>query len=135
MRRIEADADAPAPASHLGHRRIADLPIAGDDGPGVAVRADDGPAPQLEGIRHRLLGHVAQVEDHALSPHRLQQLDAEVGETPRRTRATAVAGSAPGPPDDPQAEVRPRPDLRWGFYPAGAFPQQDRRDPASLPAA
>src|SRR5229473_7103858 len=98
---VKADAEHSAPMRDLGRGRVGDLAIAGNDLASVAVRADDGTAPQLKCIRDRLVRHVAEVEDHVLSPHRFQELHTQVGQPAWGAGAAAVAGAAPCRPDDP----------------------------------
>src|ERR1700730_13404541 len=95
MRWIKADAEDAAPAGALRRGRVCGLSIAGNDFARIAVRADDRPSPRGERIRHRLVGHMAQVEDHTLSRHRFQELEAQLCEPSWRPRAAAVACAAP----------------------------------------
>ena len=108
---VEADADDAASACNLSHRVISQLAVAGHDGTSVAVRGHDRTAPHAERVRHSLVGHVAQVEDDVLAPHRLQQLPAQLGQAARRAGAAAVPRRTPGRPDDPHAAVGPGAEL------------------------
>src|SRR5260370_30829792 len=123
---VKADAEDAAATRDLRRSGVGDLPIAGADLASVAVRADDRPETYVEGVGHGLIGHVAEVEDHTLSPHRFQKLHAEVGQPARGAGAAAVAGAAPGRADDPHTHVRPRSKLRWGLDRVGAFHEHDR---------
>src|SRR5260370_41838132 len=76
-----------------------------------------------------------EVQDHSLPTHRLEQLNATLGEPARRSGAAAVAGAAPCRADDPQAEVRPRAELARRLDRISALHQQHRRDLPALPAA
>src|SRR5260370_40014859 len=106
---VKADAEDAAATRDLRRSGVGDLPIAWNDLASVAVRADDGPTPHFEGVSHSLFGHVAEVEDHTLSPHRFQKLHAEVGQPARGAGAAGVAGAAPSPAAEPHTHVRPRP--------------------------
>src|SRR5207247_4669086 len=100
---VEAHAHDAAAAGDLRHGLVGQLAVAGHKGTGVAVRGHDRSAPQLERVGHGCIRHVAEVEDHLLPAHRLQQLPPEVAETSWRAGAAAVAGPAPCRADDPDA--------------------------------
>src|SRR5438067_11418568 len=121
---VEAHADTPAAPRQLGHGLVGDLPVAWHQRPRVAVRGHDRPPPRRERVLDRLLGHVAEVEDHLLAAHRLEELRPELGEPARRTRAAAVAGRAPGWADDAYPAVGPGAELGGGLYRVRSFHQQ-----------
>src|SRR6266851_1114509 len=135
MARIKADADDASAACDLRGGGVGDLAIAWNQCARVAVRGDDRTAPELKRIGHRLVGHVAEVQDHSLPAHCLEQLDAELGEPARRAGAAAVAGSAPCRADYPQAKVRAGAELARRLDRICALHQQHRGDLPALPAA
>src|SRR5258708_7550089 len=135
MARIKADADDAPAARDLRGGRVGDLSVARNQGARVAVRGDDRTAPELKRVGYRLFGHMAEVEDHSLPAHRLQELDAKRGEPAWRAGAAAVAGAAPCRADDAQAEVRPRAELGRRLDRISALHQQHRGHLPALPAA
>src|SRR5260370_546514 len=126
MARIEADADNAAATRDLGGGGVGDLAVARNQCASVAVRGDDRTAPELKRIGDRLVGHMAEVQDHSLPTHRLEQLNAKLGEPARRAGAAAVTRAAPCRADDPQAEVRPRAELARRLDRISALHQQHR---------
>src|SRR5207302_629390 len=111
---VEAHPDDAAPPRNLRDRLVGELTIAGDQGSRVAVRGHDRPAPQGERVRHSLVGHVTEIEDDVLAPHRLEQLMPELGQRSGRAGATAVPSLAPCRADDPNPAFGPRAELGGG---------------------
>jgi len=134
MALVEAHADHAATLGDYPCGLVGDLPVARHDRAGVAVGGHDRAGPHREGVGHRLLSHVAQVENHLLATHRLQQLPTELGEPARRASAAAVARPAPGRPDDANAPFCPGAQLRRVLDGVGALHQQDGGQAAPLPA-
>src|SRR6266581_7274325 len=92
-----------APPRDLRHGPGGDLTVTRHQLAGIAVRGHDRAAPDRERVLDRLLRHVAEVEDHLLAPHRLEQLMPEVGQAAGRAGAAAVPRPSPGRPDDAYA--------------------------------
>src|SRR5258708_37324405 len=78
---------------------------------------------------------MAEVEDHTLAAHRLEQLPAELRQPARRPGAAAVSRRAPGGPDDAHAAVGPHAELRRIFHGGGPLHQQHGGDASLSPPA
>src|SRR5207245_1651756 len=93
---VEAHAHHTAPPRDLRHRLIRHLPVAGHDRARVAVRGHDRSPPEGERVGHRLVGHVAQVEDHLLAAHGLRRTGCAA--SVRRGPTPYIAWRRPAPP-------------------------------------
>src|SRR5438309_1903650 len=116
VRLVEADAEHAAACGDLGGSGVGDLPVARNDRPCIAVRSHDRPTPLVKRIRNGVVSHVAQIEDHLLTLHRLEQLHAELSQSPRGASAAAVSGGTPCGADDAQPPIAPRGELRWRLH-------------------